>query len=265
VVRFQTPSYQDSRQALRDRFNFDMGTAAQVFSLADGRLGQALTLCENFEKIEMLRGLRKSHTRFLNDIEAYSEDLQETLEKADDLEAAVKSMSEVLSSSYFPLKISRKAFCRSYILQSAVPAAFPLLFTDSFLERIEVSRKKMKKHFDAIVAESKASYQSGILKEAESVFSACINSWVHNQIIDLFSCFESFYEDAIRWSCCQDETLLLNLDQKEDIITLSKVEDIVLLNRRISLLNESVGLLKRYIQPSFIIENVLTQIGGLAA
>jgi len=54
----------------------------------------------------------------------------------------------------------------------------------------------------------------------------------------------------------------LNLDRKEDIITLAKVEGIALLRARIELIEKSVSHLRRYVQPLLILENLLTQIGG---
>ena len=45
----------------------------------------------------------------------------------------------------------------------------------------------------------------------------------------------------------------------------AKVEGIALLRARIELLENSLNMLKRYVQPSFVVENLLTQIGGAEA
>ena len=55
------------------------------------------------------------------------------------------------------------------------------------------------------------------------------------------------------------------LDHKKDIITVAKVEGYSLLRARIEMLEKSMSLLRRYIQPLLILENVITQIGGTEA
>jgi len=55
----------------------------------------------------------------------------------------------------------------------------------------------------------------------------------------------------------------LNLERKEDIITVAEVDGIALLRARIELLEKSVGLLRRHVQPVLIVENLIMQIGGL--
>ena len=72
----------------------------------------------------------------------------------------------------------------------------------------------------------------------------------------------NWYADALLMACGADETLLLNLDRKDDIIILAKVEGTALLRARIEMLEKSAGLLRRYVQPLLILENLLTQIGG---
>ena len=75
----------------------------------------------------------------------------------------------------------------------------------------------------------------------------------------------NWYTDAMLTAANANETLLLNLDRKDDIITVAKVEGFALLKSRIEMLEKSISLLRRYIQPLLILENVITQIGGAEA
>ena len=78
-------------------------------------------------------------------------------------------------------------------------------------------------------------------------------------------CLINFYSDALLMSCGADETLMLNIDCKDDIITLAKVEGTSLLRGRIEMLESAVFMLHRHVQPLLILENLITQIGGAEA
>ena len=104
-----------------------------------------------------------------------------------------------------------------------------------------------------------------VLKEIDLQISTAVTRWGNNQLEKLFVCLMNWYIDALMMASGADETLLLNLDHKKDIITVAKVEGYSLLRARIEMLEKSMSLLRRYIQPLLILENVITQIGGTEA
>jgi len=120
----------------------------------------------------------------------------------------------------------------------------------------------MKKSFDPVLAEAKKAYPAALVKEIDGQLSTAVDRWSTGQIEEFFFCLTNWYADALLMACGADETLLLNLDRKDDIIILAKVEGTALLRARIEMLEKSVGLLRRYVQPLLILENLLTQIGG---
>ena len=127
---------------------------------------------------------------------------------------------------------------------------------------IDKASTAIGKSLAPLLSENKQAYPAAVIKDIEDQIKASASKWGDGQIEKLFLCLMNWYTDAMLTSVGADETLLLNLDRKEDIIKVAKVEGLVLLRSRISLLEESIGLLRRHVQPSFILENVITQIGG---
>ena len=106
-------------------------------------------------------------------------------------------------------------------------------------------------------------YPAAVIKEFEGTIDSLLSGWSALQLEETLLCLLNWYADALKVASGTDETLLLNLDHKEDIITLAEIDGIALLRARIELLEKSVGLLRRHVQPVLIVENLITQIGGL--
>lgn len=262
IVRFQVPSHHAAREKLQEIFSMDAELAAQVYAWSEGRFGDSVLLADGFEQPRVPIGISESHADFLNELEGFSRNLQNDFDAAGGLDEALKQVANIENCMFLPLQVARKEFCRSLVMNAGLPSSFPILFTSLLVDRLEQTKKSIRRTFDFLIAEAKGAYSSGMIKEIDSQINSALSSWVLGQIEELFNCLLNWYSDALRWAGGKDETLLLNLDRKEDIITLAEVDLIVLLRSRIGMLEESVYLLRRYVQPSLVIENVLTQIGG---
>ncbi|GAB4271116.1 MAG: hypothetical protein Kow0029_08440 [Candidatus Rifleibacteriota bacterium] len=262
VVRFQVPSHDAARKKLAEILYFSDEQVADIYAWSEGQFGTSLSLAKVYEDHEIPVGISASHTAFLNALEGFSLSLQAEIDEAGSLDEALRIVARLEQGIFLPLRIARKEFCRALVMTAGLPAAFPLLFTESFTERIDLARKSIRKSFDTLMADAKSSYSAGMIKELDGQINAALAAWGLGQIEDLFCCLMNWYADALRWFGSKDETLLLNLNRKEDIITLAEVDTTSLLRSRIEMLEESVYLLRRYVQPSLVIENVLTQIGG---
>ncbi|MEW6709320.1 MAG: DNA polymerase III subunit delta' [Candidatus Riflebacteria bacterium] len=263
VVRFQVASHHAAREQLKKHFNLGWEDAARFYGWSEGRFGAAVSLAEDFvDDLPEFYGIRDSHTAYLNELEGFSENLHDRFSATSGLDQALREASRLETGLFLPLQAARKEFCRSLIMSAGLPAAFSLMFTDQLLDRLEKTKKKIRRTFDGLIDEVKAGYSSGMIKEIDGQINSALSAWALNQIEELFHCLLNWYSDALRCSGSKDETLLLNLEQKEDIITIAEADGIDLLRSRISMLEESVYLLRRYVQPSLVIENVLTQIGG---
>jgi DNA polymerase III delta' subunit len=265
VVAFRNPSYDQIRNLLASKQGLSAKKAADCVSFAGGRFVRALELAQQEDIPEEPFGMRESQTRFFIELEKFSDFIGDRFTKLNSLEEVLEFVGRLPDLSYLPLEIARAALCRSFCMHAGVPNAFPVMFTSLFLDALAKTQKKMKRPFDDLVKEAKASYSSGMINEVTSQFNHASKKWGNDQLESFFTGLSLWYEDAFRWSCSKDETLLLNLNRKEDIITIAKVDNLEVLRDRILMLNDSVGLLKRHIQPSLILENVLTQIGGLIA
>jgi DNA polymerase III delta' subunit len=263
IVRFQNPSHQATREIIAAEFSLSASDSARVYAWSEGHFGSALALAQDFSgDFHCPAGLRESHTAYLNELEGFSLDLQESFAMSGGLDEALRQAASLESGVFLPLQVARKEFCRSLIMSAQMPASFALLFTDLLLERVDQTKKRIRQTFDVLIDEARAGYSPGMIKEIDAQVNSALAAWGMGQIEEMFSCLLNWYADALRWSGSADETLLLNLDRKEDIITIAEADGSDLLRSRISLLEESVYLLRRYVQPSLVIENVITQIGG---
>ncbi|MDD3147341.1 MAG: DNA polymerase III subunit delta' [Candidatus Riflebacteria bacterium] len=262
IVRFAVPSHQQARAEIMRACALSEAQAALCYSLSEGRFGRSLEFALNFHELSFNSGISQSHTDFLIQTESLSQLLQAEFAAVENLDRALRVAGQIDQKVYFPLQAARKSFCRSLVLNTGLPAAFALLFSENLTERLNSAISVMKKSFDPLLLEAKKSYPSALIKEIEGQFSAAIERWAGSQLEEFFLCLLNWYADALIVACKADETLLLNLDRKEDIITLAKVEGIELLRSRIELLEKSVELQRRYVQPLLILENLLTQIGG---
>ena len=265
IVRFNSPSHQQVREILQSRFNMKPEVAASCYSLSEGNFGQALEMAQDFEYDPETVGIKRAHTNYLLQLQMFAQNIEEEFSTANSLEDALKKSWALQSISYQPLLEARKALCRSLFMNTGLPKAFPLLFSQEVVDKIDLASSFIKKSLDPLLAESKKAYPAAVIKDIENQITASTAKWGSDQLEKIFLCLMNWYADAVLMAAKADETLLLNLDRKDDIIKVAKVEGLTLLKSRIEMLEKSINLLRRYIQPLLILENVLTQIGGTEA
>ena len=265
IVRFNTPSHQQVRQILQEKYSMSAEAAASCYALSEGNFGQSLMMALNFEYEPNIVGIKRSHTNYLLQMQMFAQNIEDDFSSVNTLEDALKKAWQLQTVTYQPLLEARKALCRSLFMNTGFPKAFPLLFSQEVIDTIDSAGASIKKSLDPILAENKKSYPSAVLKDIETQISTATAKWGSDQLEKLFLCLMNWYTDALLVASNSEESLLLNLDRKEDIITVAKVEGFALLKSRIEMLEKSISLLRRYIQPLLILENVITQIGGAEA
>jgi hypothetical protein len=263
IVRFQVPSHESARKELQKLTGFDDKRIANIYALSEGMFGNSILLTSHeFDFAQAPSGIKESHTAFLNELEGFSSALEEKFDGADNIDQALRFAAGLQDETYLPLKCARKEFCRSLVMTAGLPASFSLIFTDLLLAGLEKTRKNIKKFFDKLLNEFRAAYSSAMIKEIDSQVGSALSAWVIFQLQEIIHCLTNWYSDALRWQATKDETLLLNLNRKDDIITLAEIDNTNLIRARIEMLQKSVYLLNRHVQPSLVVENVITQIGG---
>ena len=263
IVRFASPSPAEIREVLVEQRGLTREAATRCCSLSEGRLGQALLLAQAVVPEMAQPGLKHTHTEFLIELEAASRHWQEVFAATRSMDEALRLAARPCHEAYLPLLVSRKEFCRSLVMTAALPAAFPMLFADMLIERLEGAARAMQKSFDPLLVEAKSAYPAAVIKEFEGTLASLLGGWTGLQLEELLLCLLNWYSDALKTAAGANETLLLNLERKEDIITIAEIDGVALLRARIELLEKSVGLLRRHVQPVLIVENLITQIGGL--
>jgi len=266
VVRFAIPSHAEARRLISEKFSLSADLAARCYALSQGRFGLALRLASTCDSLpDMASGIKNSHTGFLMEIEEAGQRLVEKFSAVKGIDEAMAMAGALDRETFFPLLQARRTFCRDLVMTAGLPPGFALTFSDELLSRINHTAADLKKSFDTVLADAKKAYSNALYKEIDGQISSAVDKWATMQLEELFNCLLNFYSDALKQAFKCDETLLLNLDVKEDIITVAEIDDVALIRSRIMLLEQSNVWLRRYVQPLLIVENVITQIGGTEA
>ena len=265
IVRFNSPSHQQVREVLQNKFSMLPEAAAACYSLSEGNFGQTINMVDSFEYEPEILSIKRAHTNYLLQLQMFAQLIEEDFSSINTLEEAIKKSWQLSTVTYQPLLEARKALCRSLFMNTGLPKAFPLLFSQEVINNIDSASSFIKKSLDPLLAENKKSYPTAVLKDIETQITSATAKWGNEQLEKIFLCLMNWYRDAMLMAIKSDETLLLNLDRKDDIIKVARVEGFSLLKSRIEMLEKSINLLRRYIQPLLILENVITQIGGTEA
>lgn len=265
VVRFAVPSHAEARKLIAEKFSLEPAVAASCYSLAAGRFGLSLKMASSEMHQNFEPGIKHSHTALLIEIEEAGQRMVEKFSDCRSTDEALKIVGSLDRESFFPLLHARRRFCRDIVLSAGLPPGFAMIFAEELVARIDHVAAVMKKSLDSLLADAKKAYSTALFREIDGQISTAIDKWSSLQLEELFSCMLNLYSDALRLAAGGDETLLLNLDLKEDIITVADIDGVALIRSRIQLLEQSCGWLRRYVQPLLILENVITQIGGTEA
>ncbi len=262
IVLFQHPSHHAARETIARVTGRPADEAARVYSLTEGAFGAALNLAVQELPETGLLPLREAQVRFLEDLERFSVQVQERVNEAPSLEAALAVVEDPDLLMFPPLLASRKSLVRGLLLAESLPAAFPVLFSRVFLDALDKARKGLDKVLEAVIARQKSAYAAEILKEMDRQFGMAVQNLFQAQVVGLLECLRHWHEDLFHFSHTADETWLLNLDRKDDIMALSLVRGLGFAESGIQLLSRSLELLSRNVQPVLLMEHVLSSIGG---
>jgi len=265
IINFESPTHDKAREVLVQNSEQNPERIISIYSLAEGSFGKALSLSEQPEDISYPLTLRESHEKFLACFDDFTETIENHFANATSLEEIIKALEESENLISLPLLGSRKGFIRGLTMAEKIPQAFPLLFSQAFLDKQDRMKKRLNKKIDGLLSREKQAYSAGVLREIEDQIHAIINTLVNRQTRDFSECLLNWLEDAFRYGCTNAETILLNLDRKEDIMRLAKVRGENFVQSLIIRVSKSLELMERNVQPSLILENVLTGFGGSIA
>ncbi|RCK81292.1 MAG: DNA polymerase III delta prime subunit [Candidatus Ozemobacter sibiricus] len=264
IVTFHHPSHRSAREVIAQATGVSATTAACAYALTGGAFGAALALAGQEAVAADPLPLREAQVRFLEDLDRFAEHVQAGLQEAPSLEAALAALENPELPSFPPLLVSRRALVRGLLLAESLPAAFPVLFARVFLDTLDRGRRGVEKVLDGVIARQKAAYASEILKDMDKQFGPAVQALFQGQLTAFLECLRQWYEDIFHFAHTGDESWLLNLDRKEDIMALSLGRGLGAAESGIRLLSRSLELLSRHVQPGLVLEHVLTSIGGNA-
>lgn len=262
VVKFRSPSHNEVRETLTEVYSFDSEKSNLCYSLSEGRFGEALLLSGQYCKPLNIAGLGESQKQYISSIEVFAADIQAMISASNSLDMAMNRLSLLDSDTNLFYRYARKAFCKALIMSYKIPAAFSIMFTTLLLKAIDKASDSIKRTFSSFISDVSDSYKPAFLKELESTVSSGLSAWRNRQIEGFIFVLHNYLEDVLRYQYSKNESLLLNLSDKKDIMTLSEFYSSSFCESRLELLEKSIHLLGRHVQPALILENLVTQIGG---
>ena len=265
TVRFRTPSHAAAREALADMFPAQADRVAAVYGLTAGLFGRAVHWLSLDEAPNSLWDLPSAVPAFFAGYQEFSARIEDAFADLRSLETAL----QVLEAGEFlfspALLRARQGLVRALLLTRRLPRSLPILFADRYVEALQAWKAQAKGALARLLEAQQQNYAAGLLKEVAEQFESVLSGMVMDQKLDFLSTVLRWLEDAFRWSLTGDERLLLNLERKEDIMTLADFWGSAVLQRRMELVMESRQALQRFVQPQLVVENVLSQIGGAEA
>jgi len=262
MIRFNHPSHKAARDTIVQISGLAPEVVARLYALTEGAFGATLALSSLETPIGEYLPLGQAQVRFLEDIEKFSVHVQEKVNEAPSLEAALSMFESPEIALFLPLLESRKSFVRGLLMAESLPAAFPVMFTGAFQNAIQRSRKSLEKVIETVISRQKSAYASEIIKDIDWQFGLAVQMLFQAQIHGLLDCLRHWCEDLFHFGHTGDETWLLNLDRKEDIMTLSQARGIGFAETEVQLLARILELQSRNVQPGLLLENVFSSIGG---
>ncbi|MBF0543627.1 MAG: hypothetical protein HQM08_04300 [Candidatus Riflebacteria bacterium] len=264
LLAFRDPSYREIREFLCHRCSKDYSTASRFLSLSGGRQGQAVTwLLKNIPHQELPRlSLPDSQISYLNELEKISSRLLKKIEAQKSLEGLLRVFDDVSLVETHELSNARREFCLRLFGAPLLPASFPILFSGIFLDTLERLKNELKKNTEKIIKLQKENYPSALLKELEEGCGHSISEIVFTQIDAFLNYLCLIAKDMLYAGHSPEQELLLNIDEKEIIISALKFHGLPRVEAKIRLIGQARDLLGRYVNPGLILENILSDFGG---
>lgn len=262
IVRLRNPTHQQSREAIERSCGVSGDQAARAHGLSGGFFEQSLALAEIESDHGVSFPLRVSYMDYLSAIDEFTRILCASVPSEATLESFSKA-AEQWDNTFFPqLSRHRRSFCRSILIQRDIPRSFPIVFSAELVSRIDNLERTLSDCLKTVAKSRANAYQPSIIKAFEDNISWKIDSLSSCQYSEFLDCFNSWFSDIFTYMTTTDERLLLNLDLKEDIITLSCVKSYSFVQNGVEAIGRAIGHLRGHVQPRLVFEHLLTEIGA---
>jgi len=287
LVRFRTPTHEEARGVLQELSGRAAEEIAAWYGVSGGRFGLTLEWLSTGASLADFPALDLpgAQVAFLRALKGIPGRLEPPLQEAGSLEQALKVFSEADVASWPELCHARREFVRGLLRAPGLPEAFPLLFTGLLLGALDELKTDLKSVVDGLIRAQKGNYPTSILKEVEEGFSHAINETAAGQLHGFLEALAGWMGDVLhllceegpRGPCCPgaadpvtppcrpDPTFLLNLEAKEDIMDVARRWGMPRLRSRLAAVIRGLEQVRRYANPALVLENILSDIGGITS
>ena len=206
--------------------------------------------------------LVQSHQDYLQAIVGLGLHIQSLIPESESLEEALRKLEEPDSFFHIPLLVSRKCCARGLLMSAGLPQSFPLMFSDLMISSTKSLQAILKGHVEGLVKQQKQAYEGSLVKDLEKQLLAAIGKIGLAEIQEFLDSLLNWFHDSLAFGVSGNETLLLNADRKEDIMTITGVRGLARIRNMIETVVRGMELLRRNVQPTLVLESVLMNIGG---
>jgi DNA polymerase III delta' subunit len=207
--------------------------------------------------------LGAAQVAFLESLQNLGERLAEHVSRADSVEQAQRLLADTSCFQNLAHLHARKALIWHLLIAPRLPAAFPLLFSKVFLDTIDTVKKDLKKATDTVMDTFGKQYPTALARETKDQFTAQTSEIAHHLLLGFLETLLNVLDDARAYSFHRNETLLLNIDRKEDIMAVAERSGLPRLLDRIEQVSRSIEQVRHNVNVVLICENLFSMFGGM--
>ncbi|MBF0501653.1 MAG: DNA polymerase III subunit [Candidatus Riflebacteria bacterium] len=263
-IDFPTPSHEAARKELLRASGRTPDEVARFYAIAGGRFGVSLSWLMSVDEMPEMQALTlpQAQVSYLEELARLPGRLEERLINAGGIEPALRLFSDSALTRPIELLHARRELARGLIFAPALPRAFPLLFTRLLLEAIDGIKRDLKKTTEVMIKKEKGNYPSGLLRDVEEGFGYAIGEVASEQLQGFLRGISDWAADLFHAGLTRDENLLLNKEAKNVIMSVVDYRGPVFAQTRIAAITSGLEQIRRYINPSLVFENILSDLGG---
>jgi DNA polymerase III delta' subunit len=266
TVFFRAPSFHECRTVVDQMFPGQIEQVYRRFALAEGLLGRTIdwmkTSVATMSEIGDGEPLPDAQVRYIGALRRASEDACNRLRESQTPEELWRRLSELRYEDSPELLEARKDFLFGLAQAPDLPAAMPLLLSRLLLDSFDGFRNGVKKGIERVLTAQKQQYSAGILRELEESMSSTAGELLNHRQVTFLEASLNVFGDIFRGQCADDETTLLNIDRKEDIMRIARRWPQSLIRQRIAAIGGQIERIRRYVSPQLVFENFFADFGG---
>lgn len=269
VINFITPTHKASRLALIEILPKSEKYINFVYSLSEGKFGKTIEIANNIGISEEFvdnfspAKLKEAHRQFLESFDEVFEYIFQSMNRLTNIEDQICILENVNFYKNFNYILARKNFIRGLLLAKALPSSFAMLYSSLFIEKVQEFEQNLVNIMHKNITRSKQTLNPEMIKDLDRQISYSIKNVCMKIYYEFLEVFQNFLRDCYSlYYLGFDSDEILNVNFKNDIITLVQVRGVSFVVELNDVIIKSHSALRHNVQPLLVFENLFTEIGG---